>query len=50
MLNFNDFNKKKEKKIDYEIDNSIKQDNAEKISFFKLFKKYLSKKFRTFYK
>ena len=39
-----------EKKIDYEIDNSIKQDNAEKISFFKLFKKYLSKKFRTFYK
>ena len=39
-----------EKKIDYEIDNSIKQDNVEKISFFKLFKKYLSKKFRTFYK
>ena len=39
-----------EKKIDYEIDNSIKQDNAEKISFFKLFKKYLSKKFRNLYK
>ena len=39
-----------EHKIDYEIDNSIKQDEVEKISFFKLFKKYLSKKIRTFYK
>ena len=39
-----------EKRIDYEINNSIKQENVAKISFFKLFKKYLSKKFRGFYK
>ena len=39
-----------EKKINYQIDNSIKQDNFEKISFLKLFKKYLSKKFRSFYR
>ena len=39
-----------EGKIDYEIDNSIHQSDAVKISFFKLFKKYLSKKIRTFYK
>tara|TARA_B100000686_G_C16719003_1_gene933758 strand:+ start:631 stop:1245 length:615 start_codon:yes stop_codon:yes gene_type:complete len=39
-----------EKKINYEIDNSIKHEDVEKISFFKLFKKYLSKKFRSFYK
>ena len=39
-----------EKRIDYEINNSIKQENAVKISFFKLFKKYLSKKFRGLYK
>ncbi len=39
-----------EKKINYQIDNSIKQHNVEKISFLKLFKKYLSKKFRSFYR
>tara|TARA_Y100000590_G_scaffold416306_1_gene514926 strand:- start:1792 stop:2406 length:615 start_codon:yes stop_codon:yes gene_type:complete len=39
-----------EEKIDYQIDNSIQENNAEKISFFKLFKKYLSKKIRSFYK
>ena len=39
-----------EKRIDYEINNSIKQENSVKISFFKLFKKYLSKKFRGLYK
>ena len=39
-----------EEKIDYKIDNSIKQENVEKISFLKLFRKYLSKKIRTFYK
>ena len=39
-----------EKRIDYEINNSIKQENVGKISFFKLFKKYLSKKLRGFYK
>tara|TARA_B100000959_G_C14913435_1_gene596162 strand:- start:165 stop:779 length:615 start_codon:yes stop_codon:yes gene_type:complete len=37
-------------KIDYEIDNSIKHHEVEKISFFKIFRKYLSKKIRTFYK
>ena len=39
-----------EKKIDYQVDNSIKQDELGKISFFKLFRKYLSKKFRMLYK
>jgi len=39
-----------EKKIDYQIDNSIRQEDVEKIPFLKLFKKYLSKKFRSFYK
>ena len=39
-----------EEKIDYQIDNSIRQENVEKIPFLKLFKKYLSKKFRSFYK
>ena len=39
-----------EEKIDYQIDNSIQQNDVEKISFLKLFKKYLSKKFRNFYK
>ena len=39
-----------EEKIDYSIDNSIKNENAERISFLKLIKKYLSKKIRTFYK
>ena len=39
-----------EEKIDYKIDNSIRQENVERISFFKLFRKYLSKKIRTLYK
>ena len=39
-----------EEKIDYNIDNSIKNENIEKISFLKLIKKYFSKKIRTFYK
>ena len=39
-----------EEKIDYKIDNLIRQENVERISFFKLFRKYLSKKIRTFYK
>jgi len=39
-----------EEKINYKIDNLIRQENAERISFFKLFRKYLSKKIRTFYK
>ena len=39
-----------EEKIDYKIDNLIRQENAERISFFKLFRKYLSKKIRTLYK
>ena len=39
-----------EKKIDYYIDNSIQQIDEKKISFFKLFKKYVSKKLRSFYK
>ena len=39
-----------DKKIDYEIDNSIQENTNEEISFLKLFKKYLSKKFRSFYR
>ena len=39
-----------EEKIEYEIDNQIRQENIKKISFFKLFKKYLSKKIRTIFK
>ena len=38
-----------EEKIEYEIDNQIRQENIKKISFFKLFKKYLSKKIRTIF-
>ena len=37
-----------EEKIDYEIDNRIRHDEIRKISFFKLIRKYLSKKIRTF--
>ena len=37
-----------EEKIDYKIDNQIKNDDIKKISFFKLIRKYLSKKIRTF--
>jgi len=39
-----------DKKIDYQIDNSIEENNAEKISFLKILKKYISKKFRSLYK
>ena len=39
-----------EEKIDYNIDNQIRQENFKKISFFKLFRKYLSKKVRTIFK
>ena len=37
-------------KIDYKIDSSIKNKHFEKISFFKLIKKYLSKKIRSLIK
>ena len=37
-----------DKKIEYRIDNIIKLENFKKISFFTIFKKYLSKKIRTF--
>ena len=37
-----------EEKIDYKIDNQIRHDDINKISFFKLIRKYLSKKIRTF--
>ena len=39
-----------EEKIDYKIDNQIRHENIKKKSFLKLFRKYLSKKIRTFYK
>ena len=39
-----------EEKIDYLIDNSLRQEKIKKISFFNLVKKYLSKKIRSFYK
>ena len=39
-----------EEKIEYKIDNQIRQENFKKISFFKLFRKYLSKKVRTTFK
>ena len=39
-----------EEKIDYKINNQIRQENFKKISFFKLFRKYLSKKIRTIFK
>ena len=37
-----------EDKIEYKIDDEIRQENVTKISFFKLLKKYFSKKIRTF--
>ena len=37
-----------EEKIEYKIDNRIRQDDTKKISFFTLIRKYLSKKVRTF--
>ena len=39
-----------DKKIDYNIDSKIRQEDFKKISFFKLFRKYLSKKIRTIFK
>ncbi len=39
-----------EEKIDYVINDSLRQEDSEKISFFKLFRKYLSKKIRNLYK
>ena len=39
-----------EEKIDYKIDSEIRQEDFKKISFFKLFRKYLSKKIRTIFK
>ena len=39
-----------EEKIEYKIDNQIRYENFKKISFFKIVKKYLSKKIRNFYK
>ena len=37
-------------KIDYKIDDKIKNENFAKISFIKLIKKYFSKKIRGFFK
>ena len=37
-----------EEKVDYKIDNQIRHDDFKKISLFKLIRKYLSKKIRTF--
>ena len=39
-----------DEKIDYKIDSEIRQEDFKKISFFKLFRKYLSKKIRTIFK
>ena len=39
-----------EEKIEYKIDNQIRYENFKKISFFKIVKKYLSKKIRNIYK
>ena len=39
-----------EEKIDYKISNEIRQETFSKISFFKLIKKYISKKIRTLVK
>ena len=37
-------------KIHYKIDNSIRHEEIKKTSFFKIFRKYISKKIRSFYK
>ena len=37
-----------ENKIEYKIDDVLRQENYEKISLFKLFRKFISKKIRTF--
>ena len=34
----------------YEIDNSLRNENFKNISFFKIFRKYLSKRIRTIFK
>ncbi len=39
-----------EEKIDYEIDNTLRNEHFKNISFFKIFKKYLSKKIRILFK
>ena len=39
-----------ENKISYRIDETLKMNNLEKITFFKIFKKFVSKKLRTFLK
>jgi len=39
-----------EEKIEYKIDNQIRQENYKKITFLKLFRKYISKKIRTIFK
>ena len=39
-----------EEKIDYKVDDNIRYKDIEKTSFLKLFRKYISKKIRTFYK
>ena len=39
-----------DQKIDYKIDNNIRQEKFHKVSFFKIFKKYFSKKIRTIFK
>ena len=39
-----------DEKIDYKIDSKIRQEDFKKISFLKLFRKYLSKKIRTIFK
>ena len=37
-------------KIDYIIDNSIRNENHKKMSFLKIVKKYITKKIRSLYK
>ena len=39
-----------EEKINYVIDNKIRNENFTTISFLKIFKKYLSKKIRNIYR
>ena len=39
-----------DEKIEYKIDNQIRYDNIKKISFYKLIKKFVSKKLRTIFK
>jgi ubiquinone/menaquinone biosynthesis C-methylase UbiE len=39
-----------EEKIEYKIDNKIRQENYKKVTFLKLFRKYISKKIRTIFK